>query len=221
MSKSFIIITTLAVLALVGIFVVLNPDQPSQTSQNQPPEEVLAIQPDDHVAGNAEAAVVLVEYGDFQCPACAAAHPLVSQLKAELGDQVAIVWRHFPLTAIHPNALSAARATEAAGRQGKFWEMHDILFERQDEWSNASGAKSLFEDYARELGLNPEQFTNDTNDPATSERVERDLDSAQQLAVRSTPTFFLNGQLIQNPANYQQLKSQVEAALAKNNNQAE
>lgn len=213
MNKAFVAVTVGAVGLLVGIFILANSNSsPSTNDQSQikNPHEIREV---DHVAGNPQAKATLIEYGDFQCPACAAAHPLVTQLKEDMGDQVAIVFRHFPLTNIHPNALPAAQAAEAAGRQGKFWEMHDLLFERQQEWSQSTAPVSFFNDYARELGLDLDQFGSDMDDPAILNRINDNRGIANQLGVSSTPTFYLNGQQINNPATYDQLKSQVESAL--------
>lgn len=223
MNKTFMSITAIAVLALVGIFVVFsNGEETTTTTEpDQSISQPTEIKPQDHVAGSAQAPVTLIEYGDFQCPACRAAYPFVQQLKQEYGDQVAVVFRHFPLTAIHQNALPAARAAEAAAKQGAFWELHDLLFERQEEWANAAGAASIFEDYAEELGLNVEQFNTDRNSQSVQDAVAFGQKSGQQLNVNSTPTFFLNGERIQNPGSYEALQSQVEAVLSQQDPESE
>src|SRR5436190_16973129 len=110
----------------------------------------------DHTQGNNEAAIVLVEYGDYQCPHCGKAYPIVKRMQEKLGDQLKFVFRNFPLTKIHPEATIAAVATEAAALQGKYWEMHDIIFENQDQVD-----KDSLLDYARELGLDIRQFKKD------------------------------------------------------------
>ena len=141
----------------------------------------------DHVRGPLDAPVTLVEYGDFECPHCGQAEPAVRELLAESGD-VRYVWRHLPLTDVHPRAQLAAEAAEAAGEQGAFWPMRDLLFEHQD----ALSPRDLIR-YAGELGLDVEQFTDDLRRHAGASRVAADLESADLSNVSGTPTFFVNG----------------------------
>jgi Na+/H+ antiporter NhaA len=143
----------------------------------------------DHTRGAADAPVTLVEYGDFECPYCNQAEPVVRALLGEFGADLRYVWRNLPLSDVHPNAQLAAEAAEAAAAQGKFWEMHDLLFERQD----ALGAKYLI-GYARELGLDTDRFREDLRGHAYAPRVAEDVDSADLSGVSGTPTFFINGQ---------------------------
>jgi protein-disulfide isomerase len=150
----------------------------------------LAVEVDperDHVRGPEEALVTLVEYGDFECPYCGQAEPTVRELLAGFGD-IRYVWRHLPLTDVHPNAQLAAEAAEAAGRQGAFWKMHDTLLDRQD----ALRPKDLSA-YANELGLDLDRFREDLARHAGAVRVAEDVDSADQSGVSGTPTFFVNG----------------------------
>lgn len=150
----------------------------------------------DWVTGAKDAKVTLVEYADFQCPACAAYHPFVKSLLSENPDSLRVVFRHFPLTNIHPNALSAAHAAEAAGAQGKFWEMGDILFAKQEEWASSDNATDLFKGYANELGLDVDKFASDMDSDIARESVTSDLASGNQAGINSTPTFVLNGQRV-------------------------
>jgi len=175
--------------------------------------ELLKVQSADWTKGNASSTVFLIEYLDFQCPACGSYYPLVKQLREEYNDKVLFAARHFPLTQIHPNAMSAARAAEAAGRQGKFWEMHDILFEKQKEWSNARNPEDLFVSYADSIGLNRDQFLNDYKDKTLDDKIEADRNSATKLGAQGTPTFFLNEEKIQNPQGYDAFKVLIEQAL--------
>jgi Na+/H+ antiporter NhaA len=142
----------------------------------------------DHVRGPMEAAVTVVEYGDFECPFCGRAEPVVRELLRDFGD-VRYVWRHLPLSDVHPNAQLAAEAAEAAARQGAFWEMHDLLFDHQDalEPSDLMG-------YAEQLGLDAERFTNDVREHEGAAQIAEDVDSADLSGVSGTPTFFINGQ---------------------------
>ncbi|OGL89343.1 hypothetical protein A3I45_02815 [Candidatus Uhrbacteria bacterium RIFCSPLOWO2_02_FULL_53_10] len=147
--------------------------------------------------GNPEAPIVLIEYSDFQCPACRNYYPAVKDVAAAYPDDVKVVYRHYPLRSIHENAQIAGQAAEAAGMQGKFWEMHDLLFENQSEWSTGVGQKATFVRYAEELGLDVERFKDDLTSNAAQGAVNRGYVSAIQAGVNSTPTFFLNGQQIQ------------------------
>lgn len=151
----------------------------------------------DHVFGNKNAKVVLVEYGDIQCPACGSAHPTVRQLTEKYQDQLAFVFRNFPLTSIHPNARAAAAAVEMAGLQGKYWEMHNILYENQDDWSSASTSErgGKFADYAQQIGLNKSEFTKALNDKSSqiNKKINFDIALGRKLNVSATPTFYLNG----------------------------
>lgn len=171
-----------------------------------------AVTADDWLRGSRTAGVVLIEYSDLQCPACKSYEPLLSQLTGEYGDRIAFVYRHFPLRTTHPYAEAAARAAEAAGKQGKFWEMHDLMFENQEEWSRGN-YQQLFEGYAESLALNLDQYRRDIADQALIARVENHYQSGLAARVNSTPTFFLNGTKITNPRSYDELKSKVEEAF--------
>jgi len=163
----------------------------------------------DYEAGKA----TLVEYADFQCPACETYYPLVKQLKAEFGDKIVMIYKHFPLQQIHKNANLAARASEAALIQGKFWEMHNIIFEKQKEWSDSTQASALFTDYALEVGLYKEKFLGDVGADTVYDKVNDDYQEGVRLGVRGTPTFFLNGKKIINPRGYDEFKELIERAL--------
>jgi len=162
--------------------------------------------------GNAESKVVVIEYSDFQCPACRAYEPLVNQLYKEFGDRVLFVYRHFPLFSIHPNADGAARAAEAAGQQGKFWEMHDLLFVNQSSWSKLVNAESVFTGYAEKLGLSLDAYTAAFESAEARQSVADDYARGLKMGVNSTPTFFLNGSKIR-PSSYDEFRLLLEAAL--------
>ena len=147
----------------------------------------------DHVKGSLAAPAVLVEYSDFQCPACAQFQPLIKQAQDEFGDKLSIVYRHFPLRTIHPNANLAAQASEAAHAQGKFWEMHDLIFAQQQTWATAQNARDLMIGYARQLKLDTQRFVTDMDADATKARIDRDLASGVASGVSGTPSFYLNG----------------------------
>ena len=147
-----------------------------------------AVSERDHTAGGSATAVTLVEYGDYECPHCARAHPIVKRVQQRLGAGLRFVFRNFPLNEVHPHAERAAEAAEAAGRQDKFWEMHDLLFARQHRLDD----DSLFA-YAEELGLDAEAFSAALESGELEERVRGDFMSGVRSGVNGTPTFFIQG----------------------------
>jgi protein-disulfide isomerase len=142
----------------------------------------------DHIQGSKSAEVTLVEYGDYQCPDCLQAYPIMIDIQEYMGDKMRLVFRNFPLSTIHPNAQHAAEAAEAAGAQGKFWEMHDFLFEHQDRLENAH-----LLNYAAEIDLDAVRFKRDLETHAFAARVREDFQSGVKSGVNGTPTFFING----------------------------
>lgn len=164
------------------------------------------------VKGNPEARVTLVEYSDFQCPACAGFSEYVERLSEDFSDDLKIIYRHFPLESIHDNAFAAARAAEAAGKQGMFWQMHDILFERQTDWSDEAIPGEKFAEYAVDLELDEVKFIDDFESDSAKQNVKDDLTSAQQLGLNSTPTFLLNNEVVR-PNNYDEFKELIETQI--------
>jgi protein-disulfide isomerase len=142
----------------------------------------------DHVQGLANASVTLVEYGDYECPHCGRAYSIVKEIQQRLGDRLRFVFRNFPLAQIHPHAQQAAEAAEVAGKQGKFWEMHDILFENQRALDD-----SHLREYAEAIGLNAEEFARELQSHTAEARVQEDFLSGVRSGVNGTPTFFING----------------------------
>lgn len=157
--------------------------------------------------------VTLTEYSDYQCPACAAYHPVVEKLKEDFGDKLKVEYRYFPLNS-HQFAFLAARAAEAARNQGKFLEMHDMLFDNQQRWSRSGNPQAQFISYAREIGLDVEQFKNELNAAKTQKNVVEEKKEGQRLGVNSTPTFFVNGEKIErNPQSYEAFRQLIEERL--------
>lgn len=150
---------------------------------------------EDRVFGTEKKKVTLIEYGDFQCPGCGSLYPSLHPLKEKYRDQLTFVFRQFPLTTIHPNALAAASAAEAAGLQGKFWDYHDKLYENQTSWSSLDASKrgETFEKYAKELKLNIEKFKKDTESSEVAKKIQRDQALGKKIGADSTPTLVLNG----------------------------
>lgn len=149
----------------------------------------------DHVYGKKDSKVVLFEYGDFQCPGCGGAFPKLQTIKETYKDSFAFVYRHFPLSSIHPHAFAAAAVAEAAGQQGKFWEMHDLLYQTQDAWKDqtAEQRQQTFEGYARQLSLDMDKFTADVSSEKISKKINFDRSLGVKVGVDSTPSLFLNG----------------------------
>jgi Na+/H+ antiporter NhaA len=162
----------------------------------------------DHLRGNHDAPVILLEYGDYECPYCGQAEAVIRELLASFGDEVCYVWRHLPLNDVHTRAQVAAEAAEAAGAQGRFWEMHDLLISHQDEL-----LPMHIRHYAEELGLDMDRFAHGVHDREYAGRVSRDVASADESGVSGTPTFFINGRRHQGAYDIDTLTSAVRAAL--------
>lgn len=194
----FWIILTIVVVAFIGLFFITKKDSPKVTLDSDPK----TVSETDHVRGDKNSPVTLIEYGDFQCSACGSYFSIIKSLESKYEGKVKFVFRHFPITSSHPNAFAASRAAEAAGNQGKFFEMHDKLFETQSLWSQTrENQQSLFESYAKELKLDMTKFTADYKSNQVADRINYDLESGRQaFSINSTPTFILNGEKIENPA---------------------
>jgi protein-disulfide isomerase len=157
------------------------------SSAGGPPRLVLPVGPRDHIQGPVDAALTLVEYGDYECPYCGEAYPIVKEIQRRMGSRLRFVFRNFPLGNMHPHAALAAEAAEGAAAQGRFWEMHDILYEHQ----SALGEPDL-EGYARSLGLDAKRFATELARHAHTERVREDFMSGVRSGVNGTPTFYIN-----------------------------
>lgn len=221
MDKRFWIFLVIVAVVLGGIFFVTSDRKAGAPSGD--------AKPTSHISGNNTTGVTLVEYGDFQCPACGQYYQPLKEVKAKYADRIAFQFRNFPLYSIHPNAISAARAAEAADLQGKFWQMHDKLFEenymqqvaRQQggsygTWVDAGNPEPIYQRYAKEMGLNVEKFKTDFKSPAVNDRVQADLKEGNRLGVQSTPTLFINGKKISNPqATVEDISKVIDAEIAK------
>ncbi|HEX8458881.1 MAG TPA: thioredoxin domain-containing protein [Pyrinomonadaceae bacterium] len=169
-----------------------------------------------HARGRADAPILLEEYGDFQCPPCGFLHPILKRIEGEYETQVRVVFRNYPLPTIHQHALEAARAAEAAALQGKFWQMHDLLFENQNEWKDTAIARPVFLKYARTLGLDLDKFSRDIDSAPVNTRVMNDEQHGTARGVSSTPTVFLNGREVpfEVVKDYDKLRATIEQELA-------
>jgi NhaA family Na+:H+ antiporter len=167
-----------------------------------------AVSERDHIRGTLDAPVVFLEYGDYQCPHCLQAHSIVGELQERIGDRISFVYRHFPIRSSHPRAQYAAEAAEAAGAQGKFWEMHDLLFRNQDALSDAN----LIE-YAEQIGLDKEVFQRDLEGGRFKDRVDEDFRSGERSGVNGTPTFYINGERYDGPWDIESLVEEIEKPI--------
>lgn len=149
-----------------------------------------------HMRNNSDRKIVVEEFGDFQCPRCSVVYGELKKVENEFGDKITVIFRQMPLTSIHKFAYDAARAAEAAGMQGKFWEMHDMLYEKQKDWSILPDARPEFSRYAQQLGLEVARFQNDMTSPMVNSRVALDVRRAESLRVSGTPTIYVNGKMV-------------------------
>ncbi|XSG75911.1 DsbA family protein [Herpetosiphon llansteffanensis] len=166
----------------------------SQSSSTQTVDISRLVYSDSPVLGNTDAPITVVEFLDPECSSCKAFYPIVKDVLAQNGDNVRLVVRYLPL---HNNSVLAMAATEAAGNQGKYWEMQELLFAKQSEWGNKQAPQTaLMLQYAQELGLDGDKFAKDLSDPVIMQKIERDNADAQALNVRGTPSFFVNGKSV-------------------------
>lgn len=180
----------------------------------------------DHVTGDTKSPVILVEYGDYQCPACGQAYSKIKTITEKYNDQITFIFRNLPLTTIHPNALAAASAAEAAGLQNKYWEMHDLLYTNQNSWSSLTGSDrtSAFVGYAKQLGINIDTFKTDMTGTAVAQKLNFDRAIDAKLGLTGTPSFYLNGEKVSDKiqqdavsGNAELLDKAIAEALKKHN----
>ena len=179
------------------------------TNEHHGPHLAVPVSAVDHVIGAAHAPVTVVEYGDFECPNCKQAAPAVKLLLERFAGRLRLVFRHFPLEEVHPHALHAALAAEAAGAQGKFWQMHDLLFENQQHLKAGQ-----IRGYAEKLELDMERYDSEMDDELYLQRVREQIESGRRSGVRATPTFFVNGGICDVSFGLGALANAVEAAAA-------
>ena len=175
-------------------------------------DTVLAVAVDDdrdHIQGSADAAVTLVEYGDYECPYCGAAYPIVKELQARMGDRLRFVFRNFPISTSHPHAEQAAEAAEASAAQGRFWEMHDLLYENQTQLRDQD-----LHAYAEQLGIDVERFDKDLAEHVHAPRVHEDFMSGVRSGVNGTPSFYVNGARHDDSYDFETLLAALERAAA-------
>lgn len=212
MDKKFLAILGVIILGFVGFLII---DKKESTDTNSSDSITAGVS--NHSIGNSSKNITLTEYADFQCPACGGFYPIVRQVHEKYADQIVFTFRNFPLDSIHPNARAAHRAAEAAGRQGKFFEMHNLIYENQQSWSNSSNIKALLEEYARQLELDIEKYNSDFISEEVNGIINADIKEGQNRGVNATPTFFLNDtQLNSNELlSVEQFSEIIDAEIAK------
>ncbi len=190
--KKFIIaIGIVTVILVVAGALILGKQKPPEAQSGDKIDQAQLLKDPKNGIGDPNAPVQIVEFGDFQCPACGAAYPIMHDLIAKNQNKVYFVFRNFPLS-VHPNAQITSKAAEAAALQGKFWEMHNMLYEKQNEWATSQNPKEILAGYAKSIGLDVDKFNNDL-DKVTGQ-VNSDYEMGNKFGVSSTPTFFINGQ---------------------------
>ncbi len=178
-----------------------------------------------HTKGENAKKVTFIEYGDFQCPVCNLYEPTVTQVVEKYKADISFQYRHFPLQQIHQNAFAAARAAEAASLQGKFWEMHDILYQNQNAWSTSNNPLAIYEQYAKTLGINTAQFKTDFASDKVNDTVNADIREGNKLNVSGTPAFFIDGVAVpttelvgdDKAPSVDKFSQKIDAAIAKKN----
>jgi protein-disulfide isomerase len=208
----FIIVAVAVITAGAGAMLYRAKMQPDAASaKGAPPQETDSGLK--HVQGKADAPVTLEIYGDFQCPACATASVVINDLQRQYGDRLKVVFYQFPLS-MHAHALQAALVAEAAGEQGRFWRMHDLLYRYQSIWSKVSNPAGLFLSYAQSIGLDLPRFKTDANSEQLRARIQAEGEAGVARGVKNTPTLFVNGDQVRGVFNEGNLKSMIDSALA-------
>jgi protein-disulfide isomerase len=193
------------ILIIWGLIVSMGKDNFGQNRAGTP----RPISASDHIFGPSDAPITIIEYSDFQCPACQIYHYVVEKLLSSSTVPIRFVYRHFPL-AQHKNAIPASLASESASLQGKFFEMHRLLFENQSDWSELSDPNPIFIGYAQQIGLNLERFKTELASSTLKKLITDSVDEGIKIGISGTPTFFINGKVIDNPQGYEAFKTLIE-----------
>ncbi len=209
MSKTFwgILAAIVVVFGLIFVFTHKNNSGSNSSSSSKPTE---------HIEGNGKSGVALVEYGDYECPYCEEYYPIVKQVVQNEFNNITFQFRNFPLTSIHPNAFAGARAAEAAGLMGKFWQMHNTLYTYSNwsKWSTSSNPVPYFDKYAEDLGLNLATFKTDFSSSKVNNMIQADMAAGNKLNIQGTPTFFLDGKQIQVSPSVSAFENLINKAIA-------
>jgi protein-disulfide isomerase len=206
-----VIVLAVGVAAAAAVYLSRQPEPVTETSA----ASTLDTKGGGHFRGPENAVVTLVEFGDYQCPSCKAYHPVVLELLNRYPKQVRLEFHHYPLISIHPNSMAASKAVEAAGEQGKYWEMHDLIFEYQDQWAPSSNPEPEFLAMASRIGLNVNSFMQAMRSPQLQDRILQDVVRAREANIEAVPTFFIDGQMIHVPLSINAFVDAIEAKLKK------
>lgn len=210
-NKAFLGIVIATILLLFGGIYLFS--RSGKTTTNEPTvDSTLLIPADAYKFTSTSTPLTLVEFGDYQCPACGAYHPVVKQLLTDYSGKLNFVFRNFPLSQ-HQNGLISSYAAEAAGLQGKFWEMHNKIYETQASWSTSTDTKTLFIGYAKDLGLDVGKFTADIDSKLIKDKVQSDVTDGNKIGINATPTFYLNGKKISLAGSYNDFKKIIDSAF--------
>lgn len=221
MTKEAKILIIIAVVVLIGGVLLAIYANPKPQEAGKPVDEKSLVRDNSHTTGKIGSKVTVVEFGDYQCPGCGAAHPILKQVieKYKGNENFNFVFRNFPLESIHPNARISSEAAEAAGAQGKFWEMHDMLYENQNDWVSSETPLDVFSGYAAAIGIDVEKFKQSVTQHLFTDVIDADISDANAVQVQGTPTFFINGTLFApNPQSIPQLEDftkKIDEELAK------
>ncbi|GAC1502704.1 MAG: DsbA family protein [Candidatus Saccharimonadales bacterium] len=209
MSKQFLGVIVIITLIFIGIFTFTG--KKSDTGNKASSSSTLT----QHTQGLGSTGVTLTEYGDYECPYCSQYYPIVKQVQAEYNQQIKLQFRNFPLVNLHRNAFAAARAAEAAGLQNKYWEMHDLLYESQQQWSSANDATSIFQQFASQLKLNINKYNTDFGSGKVNDLINADTAEGTKLGVTGTPTFYLDGKMVTINQSLASFEKVINAEIAK------
>jgi protein-disulfide isomerase len=211
-----VIVIAVLVAGGAALYMSKQSTQVSESSAASAPSGSTAPSSGGRMRGPQNAAVTLTEFGDYQCPSCGYYAPIVLEVMHRFPNQLKLEFHHYPLVGLHQWAMAAALAAEAAGDQGKFWEMHDLLYQNQDKWSKSVNAETDFVAYAGQLGLNVNQFMQSMHSPETQQRILQDVVRARDANLNETPTFFVNGQkLTSRPGTPDEFTKVIQEALPK------
>lgn len=213
-TKALFVTGIVTAIILVGAVFFLSKNDAGNPTSDKPADAKVLVRKNSNKIEATGAKVTVVEFGDFQCPSCGAAHPMVKQILEAYKGKINFVFRHFPFPQ-HKNAMIAAEAAEAAGAQGKFWEMHDLLFEHQADWSESDKPMEIFQGYAKKLSLDIEKLTKEVKDEAFKNKILADQADGDTLGVNATPTFFINGEKIVGASSYDVFKAKIDGYLSK------
>jgi protein-disulfide isomerase len=213
MKPLIIIVLAVGVAAGAAVYLSRGTDHSAENNTSTSPSH--ADIKGGHIRGPENAPVTLVEFGDYECPSCGAYHPFVKEVLTRYPDKVRLEFHHFPLVGVHPNAMTGAMAAEAAGEQGKFWEMHDALFENQPAWGESRNPEPVLIALASRVGLDVNRFMQSLRNPALQERILKDVTKGNELQINETPTFFINGERVHLKLSIEDFVQAVEAHLHK------